>query len=116
MAQTAKVAKSIAATGQPHIAQDAASVLSSPPSSYEAALTELEALVARMEEHALGLEESLVAYRRGTVLVTYCQQQLEAAEQQVRVLDGQVLNPGVLNPLRTHTSDAETNNGPTDEF
>lgn len=103
--------KADAATGKPRIAQDAAA---GAPASYEAALAELEALVARMEEHALGLEESLVAYRRGTVLVAYCQQQLEAAEQQVRVLDGEVLKP--LKPSGARTSGAETNDELTDEF
>jgi exodeoxyribonuclease VII small subunit len=63
------------------------------PESYEAAVAELEQLVARMEGGALSLEESLVAYRRGAALVGYCQQQLEKVEQQVRVLDGETLKP-----------------------
>jgi len=63
------------------------------PVSYEAALAELEALVGRMEGGALSLEDSLDAYRRGATLVTFCQQQLEKVEQQVRVLDGESLKP-----------------------
>ncbi|PTB17516.1 exodeoxyribonuclease VII small subunit [Trinickia symbiotica] len=63
------------------------------PENYEAALAELEQLVARMEGGALSLEESLAAYRRGAALVAYCQQQLEKVEQQVRVLDGETLKP-----------------------
>ncbi|SAL16555.1 exodeoxyribonuclease VII small subunit [Caballeronia arvi] len=63
------------------------------PQNYEAALAELESLVARMEEGALSLEESLAAYRRGAALVGFCQQQLEKVEQQVRVLDGETLKP-----------------------
>lgn len=70
---------------------DAAS--SAPPASYEAAMAELEALVASMESGALPLEESLAAYRRGAELVKYCQQMLERVEQQVKVLDGDVLKP-----------------------
>ena len=61
------------------------------PENYEAALAELEGLVARMEGGALSLEESLAAYRRGAALVGFCQQQLEKVEQQVRVLDGETL-------------------------
>jgi exodeoxyribonuclease VII small subunit len=61
------------------------------PENYEAALTELEGLVARMEGGDLSLEESLTAYRRGAALVGFCQQQLEKVEQQVRVLDGETL-------------------------
>jgi exodeoxyribonuclease VII small subunit len=60
------------------------------PENYEAAL---EGLVARMEGGSLSLEESLSAYRRGAALVTFCQQQLEKVEQQVRVLDGETLKP-----------------------
>lgn len=61
------------------------------PASYEAALTELDALVARMEGGNLSLEDSLVAYRRGAALVRFCQQQLGEVEQQVRMLDGETL-------------------------
>lgn len=66
---------------------------SAPPASYEAAMAELESLVASMESGALPLEESLAAYRRGAELVRYCQQVLERVEQQVKVLDGDILKP-----------------------
>ncbi|WP_246792460.1 exodeoxyribonuclease VII small subunit [Burkholderia perseverans] len=65
----------------------------SAPASYETALEELETLVARMEGGTLSLEDSLGAYRRGAVLVAFCQQQLDKVEQQVRVLDGAALKP-----------------------
>ena len=67
------------------------------PDSYEAALAELDGLVARMESGSLSLEESLAAYRRGAALVRFCQQQLEKVEQQVRVLDGETLKAVPLN-------------------
>ncbi|WP_322102647.1 exodeoxyribonuclease VII small subunit [Paraburkholderia sp. J41] len=67
------------------------------PESYEAALAELDGLVARMEGGSLSLEDSLAAYRRGAALVRFCQQQLEKVEQQVRVLDGETLRPVPLN-------------------
>ncbi|AKC71387.1 exodeoxyribonuclease VII small subunit [Pandoraea oxalativorans] len=63
------------------------------PETYEAALAELEQLVGRMEGGELGLEESLGAYRRGAVLVKYCQGLLEKVEQQVKVLEGETLKP-----------------------
>lgn len=66
---------------------------SSPPASYEAAMAELETLVASMESGELPLEASLAAYRRGAELVRYCQQKLERVEQQVKVLEGEVLRP-----------------------
>lgn len=62
----------------------------SPPKSFEAALAELETLVTAMEGGKLGLEESLATYRRGTELLRYCRQSLDSAEQQVRVLEGEV--------------------------
>lgn len=68
-------------------------VASAPPASYEAAMAELETLVASMESGELPLEASLAAYRRGAELVRYCQQKLERVEQQVRVLEGDVLKP-----------------------
>lgn len=63
------------------------------PASYEQAVSELETLVARMENGALSLEDSLTAYRRGSQLVAFCQQQLEKVDQQVRVLDANTLKP-----------------------
>jgi exodeoxyribonuclease VII small subunit len=59
--------------------------------SYEAALGELEALVEKMEGGLLDLESSLAAYRRGSSLLKFCQDQLSAAEQQVKVLEGENL-------------------------
>ena len=58
-----------------------------PPKSYESALAELEAIIARMESSQLPLEESLAAYQRGAGLLHYCQQSLLQAEQQVRLLN-----------------------------
>ena len=61
------------------------------PANYEAALTELEALVAAMEGGQLPLEGLLTNYRRGAELLQFCRSKLEAVEQQVRVLeDGQL--------------------------
>ena len=60
---------------------------------FEAALAELEKLVASMEAGQLPLEESLAAYRRGAELLQHCQRQLADAEEKVRVLDGDILRP-----------------------
>jgi exodeoxyribonuclease VII, small subunit len=57
------------------------------PASFEAAMTEVEALVASMEEGALPLADALKAYQRGAVLLSYCQKELRAAQQQVRILE-----------------------------
>jgi exodeoxyribonuclease VII small subunit len=86
------------------ITPEVAGDVSSPavtPASYEAAMAELDALVASMESGALPLEESLAAYKRGAELVRYCQQVLERVEQQVKVLDGEVLKPLTESDART---------------
>jgi len=61
------------------------------PASFEAALAELEQIVATMESGQLPLKESLAAYKRGAVLLQYCQATLKDAEQQVDVLEKGVL-------------------------
>jgi len=61
------------------------------PASFEAALTELEAIVARMEGGQLPLKESLAAYERGARLLQYCQGALRDAQQQVEILEKGVL-------------------------
>jgi exodeoxyribonuclease VII small subunit len=61
--------------------------------SFEKALAELEKIVARMESGELSLEEALATHKRGLELARLCQQKLEAAQQQVQVLEGEVLKP-----------------------
>ena len=61
--------------------------------SFEKALAELEKIVARMESGELSLEQALAIHKRGLELARFCQQQLEAAQQQVKVLEGEVLKP-----------------------
>ena len=59
---------------------------------FEAALAELEALVARMEGGELTLDESLEAFERGVTLTRQCQAALKNAELKVQALtqDGQL--------------------------
>jgi exodeoxyribonuclease VII small subunit len=61
------------------------------PQSFEAALAELESIVATMEGGQLPLTESLAAYRRGALLLQFCQAALKDAQQQVQVLEKGVL-------------------------
>ncbi|NTV96564.1 MAG: exodeoxyribonuclease VII small subunit [Thiobacillus sp.] len=64
---------------------------SAPPKNFEAAVAELEGLVAAMEAGNLALEESLAAYKRGMELTAWCQKTLAEAEQQVKVLENGLL-------------------------
>ena len=61
------------------------------PASFEAALAELEDIVAKMEGGQLPLKESLAAYKRGAELLQYCQATLKDAQLQVEVLEKGVL-------------------------
>ena len=61
--------------------------------TFEKALAELEKIVARMESGELSLEEALATHKRGIELARFCQQKLEAAQQQVKVLEGEILKP-----------------------
>lgn len=63
------------------------------PTTFEGAMTELETLIAGMETGQLPLAESLAAYRRGARLLQFCQSVLKEAEQEVRILEGDVLKP-----------------------
>jgi exodeoxyribonuclease VII small subunit len=63
------------------------------PLNFEQALAELEKIVARMESGDLSLEQSLATHKRGLELARFCQQKLEAAQQQVKVLEGEILKP-----------------------
>jgi exodeoxyribonuclease VII small subunit len=59
--------------------------------SFEQALDELDALVRQMESGQLGLDASIAAYRRGAELAAWCQARLARAEEEIKVLDGDVL-------------------------
>jgi len=63
----------------------------STPASYEAALEELERLLADMEGQQLPLDRLLESYRRGAELLEFCKLRLQTVEQQVKVLEGEGL-------------------------
>lgn len=65
------------------------------PVSYEAALQELEALVAGLESGQLPLDQLLIGYQRGAQLLKFCRDKLEAVETQIKVLEGTELKPWV---------------------
>jgi exodeoxyribonuclease VII small subunit len=57
------------------------------PASYEAALQELEKLVALIEGGAMPLDQLLTQYQRGAELLKFCRDRLEKVEDQIKVLD-----------------------------
>jgi exodeoxyribonuclease VII small subunit len=56
------------------------------PKSFEDAMARLDAIVAKLEEDKLPLDEMLSRYEEGIALARYCGEKLEAAEQKVRLI------------------------------
>lgn len=69
---------------------------------FEAALTELEQVVADMESGKLSLADSLSAYKRGAELLQQCRAQLDEAQQQVRILE-----EGALKAFQTNADTSQ---------
>jgi exodeoxyribonuclease VII small subunit len=61
--------------------------------SYEAAVGELEQLVAAMEGGQMPLDRLLEGYKRGAQLLALCRSRLKAVEDQVQVLEDGQLKP-----------------------
>jgi exodeoxyribonuclease VII small subunit len=63
------------------------------PATYEAALEELEVLVQQLEQGQLPLDQLLGHYQRGSALLAFCRDRLQAVDNQIQVLDGSTLKP-----------------------
>lgn len=57
--------------------------------TFREAMTELESIVASLESNTLELEESLVTYERGVMLLRVLKGKLDGAQQKVVVLMGE---------------------------
>jgi exodeoxyribonuclease VII small subunit len=69
--------------------------LNEAPPDFETAMRDLEALVERLEQGDLPLEESLAAFERGVMLTRACQTALKEAEQKVEILLKKAGGPAV---------------------
>lgn len=54
--------------------------------TFEAALKELEGIVARLEQGQVDLEDSITLYERGQALKAHCESKLKAAEGRLEKL------------------------------
>ena len=61
--------------------------------SYEAALEELEQLVAQLDAGQLPLDQLLTRYQRGAELLAFCRARLDAVENQIKVLENGEAKP-----------------------
>ena len=50
---------------------------------FETAVAQVEALIDRIEQGEIGLEESVAAYERGVQLIRRCRSILDTAEQRI---------------------------------
>ena len=63
------------------------------PTTYGEAVAQLEQIVSGLESGQLSLGDLLGQYQRGVQLLVFCRERLQAVEEQVRRLDGDVLCP-----------------------
>lgn len=56
------------------------------PKNFEAAIARLSEIVASLEDGTAPLDTSLALYEEGIALVRYCNEKLDAAETQIKVL------------------------------
>ena len=61
--------------------------------SYEDAAEELEAILKRIDDGAIGLEDAMGLHRRGQSLVQRCRGLLDAADEELRQLSADELAP-----------------------
>jgi exodeoxyribonuclease VII small subunit len=76
----------------PSSSEPAASIVSDAsvgalPATYEAGIQEIERLVGELETGQLPLDQLLGGYQRGTALLAFCRDKLQAVEDQIKVLD-----------------------------
>ena len=67
--------------------------------SFEAALKELEGIVARLEQGEVDLEDSISLYERGQALKAHCEKKLKAAEGRLEKIVLGVSGPSGSEPM-----------------
>lgn len=95
MAKTPSPASAVSSVSSSISASVSTSASGPAPASYEAALGELDGLVAAMEGGQLPLDRLLESYQRGAELLSFCRTRLQAVEQQVKLLEDGQLKPWV---------------------
>jgi exodeoxyribonuclease VII small subunit len=63
--------------------------------SFEAALKELETIVARLEQGEVDLEDSIALYERGQMLKSHCDAKLKSAESRLEKIVQGAQGPAV---------------------
>jgi len=68
--------------------------------SFEAALRELEAIVSKLEQGQVDLEDSIALYERGQALKAHCEQKLKSAESRLEKIVHGGKGAETVEPLR----------------
>lgn len=68
--------------------------------SFESALRELEAIVTRLEQGDVDLEDSIALYERGQALKGHCEQKLRSAESRLEKIVQGPKGPAGAEPLK----------------
>jgi exodeoxyribonuclease VII small subunit len=87
----------------------------SPPKSFEAALAELETILADIEGGQVGLEESLAKYERGNFLIQHCRRILNSAEKKIELLSKAENGELTSQPLSDDVDEADEADEQADE-
>lgn len=59
--------------------------------TYEQRLEEIQKVILKMENKEIALEDSIANYKLGMALIASCQDELEAAEKELTVIEKQEL-------------------------
>ncbi len=89
----------------PHTKSSTTPPTEAPPFDFEKAMGELEAVVERLEQGDIPLEEALASFERGVALTRACQEALATAEQKVEQLARDADGSEILAPFAGHDED-----------
>jgi exodeoxyribonuclease VII small subunit len=55
--------------------------------NFESALEQIEGIIENLEDGTANLQSSVDLYKKGSELIKYCQDKLNAVEQQIKILN-----------------------------
>ncbi|MFM7182535.1 MAG: exodeoxyribonuclease VII small subunit [Verrucomicrobiales bacterium] len=83
---------------------------------FEAALADLESIVAKMESSDLPLEEMISGYEDGIRLLRICEERIAAARQRVEKIARAGADGAKLAPFEGESAGESASNTPNDEL
>ncbi|MGH9239459.1 MAG: exodeoxyribonuclease VII small subunit [Vicinamibacterales bacterium] len=78
---------------------------------FEAALTELDTIVKKLEDGDIPLEQSLQLFERGVQLSRFCHARLEEAERRIEILNERGQLQDATNTLMNEDSESQKAKG-----